>query len=136
IARRAAMSAAGPPQGANCAPPGGVGAHTRVAARRWAFAAALLAVGLPIARAAVEAVDDAGVTVTLKAPAVRIVSLAPHATELLYAAGAGDRIVGVLATSDWPPEALAKPKVGDSRALDLERILLLAPDLIVTWPFA
>ena len=43
---------------------------------------------------------------------------------------------GVLATSDWPPEALAKPKVGDSRALDLERILLLKPDLVVTWPFA
>jgi iron complex transport system substrate-binding protein len=108
----------------------------RVAALRWAFAAVLLAVGLPSACGAVEAVDDAGVTVRLPAPAVRIVSLAPHATELLYAAGAGDSVVGVLATSDWPPEALAKPRVGDSRALDLERILVLAPDLIVTWPFA
>ena len=106
----------------------------RVAAHRCAFAAALLAAALPTARAAVEAVDDAGVTVTLAAPAVRIVSLAPHATELLYAAGAGDRVVGVLATSDWPPEALRKPRVGDSRALDLERILVLAPDLVVTWP--
>ena len=113
-----------------------MGAHMSVAARRWAFAAVLLAAGLPTARAAVEAVDDAGVTVRLRAPAVRIVSLAPHATELLYAAGAGDRVVGVLATSDWPPEALAKPRVGDSRALDLERILVLAPDLVVTWPFA
>jgi iron complex transport system substrate-binding protein len=45
-------------------------------------------------------------------------------------------VVGVLATSDWPPEAGAKPKVGDSRALDLERIFLLKPDLVVTWPFA
>jgi iron complex transport system substrate-binding protein len=88
------------------------------------------------ARAALEVVDDAGATVKLAAPASRIVSLAPHATELLYAAGAGDRVVGVLATSDWPPEAIAKPKVGDSRALDLERILLLKPDLVVTWPFA
>lgn len=87
-------------------------------------------------RAAVEVIDDTGATVKLAAPASRIVSLAPHATELLYAAGAGERVVGVLATSDWPPEALAKPKVGDSRALDLERILLLKPDLVVTWPFA
>jgi iron complex transport system substrate-binding protein len=99
------------------------------------LAIALCAVALS-ARAAVEAVDDTGATVKLAAPASRIVSLAPHATELLYAAGAGDRVVGVLATSDWPPEALAKPKVGDSRALDLERIFLLKPDLVVTWPFA
>jgi iron complex transport system substrate-binding protein len=104
--------------------------------RRWALAALLLAAGLSSARAAIEAVDDAGTTVRLASPAMRIVSLAPHATELLYAAGAGDRVVAVLATSDWPPEAAAKPKVGDSRALDLERIFLLKPDLVVTWPFA
>jgi iron complex transport system substrate-binding protein len=91
---------------------------------------------LPAALAAVQAVDDAGTTVTLAAPALRIVSLAPHATELLYAAGAGERVVGVLATSDWPPEVAGKPRVGDSRALDLERIVALAPDLVVTWPFA
>jgi len=106
------------------------------AARRWVCVVALVAACTPMARAAVEAVDDAGVTVKLASPATRIVSLAPHATELLYAAGAGDRVVGVLATSDWPPEALSKPKVGDARALDMERILLLAPDLVVTWPFA
>jgi iron complex transport system substrate-binding protein len=98
--------------------------------------AAWLAAVLPAALAAVQAVDDAGTTVRLAAPALRIVSLAPHATELLYAAGAGDRVVGVLATSDWPPEVAGKPRVGDSRALDLERILALAPDLVVTWPFA
>ncbi len=95
-----------------------------------------LAAWLPVAAAAVQVVDDTGTTVRLAAPATRIVSLAPHATELLYAAGAGERVVGVLATSDWPPEAAGKPKVGDSRALDLERIFLLAPDLVVTWPFA
>jgi len=98
--------------------------------------AAALAAWLPAALAAVQAVDDAGATVTLAAPALRIVSLAPHATELLYAAGAGERVVGVLATSDWPPEVAGKPRVGDSRALDLERIVALAPDLVVTWPFA
>jgi iron complex transport system substrate-binding protein len=104
------------------------------AARR--ILAAALAAWLPAALAAVQAVDDAGATVTLAAPALRIVSLAPHATELLYAAGAGDRVVGVLATSDWPPEVAGTPRVGDSRALDLERIVALAPDLVVTWPFA
>lgn len=98
--------------------------------------AAVLAAWLPAALAAVQAVDDAGTTVTLAAPALRIVSLAPHATELLYAAGAGERVVGVLATSDWPPEVAGKPRVGDSRALDLERIVALSPDLVVTWPFA
>ncbi len=100
------------------------------------FGVAALLTWLTAAQAAVQVVDDAGVTVTLAAPAARIVSLAPHATELLYAAGAGDRVVGVLATSDWPPESAAKPRVGDSRALDLERILALAPDLVVTWPYA
>jgi iron complex transport system substrate-binding protein len=111
--------------------------------RRRAAAVALavaftLAVALaaPVARASVSATDDAGATIALAAPAQRIVSLAPHATELLYAAGAGDRVVGVLASSDWPPEAKAKPRVGDARALDLERILTLAPDLVVTWPYA
>jgi iron complex transport system substrate-binding protein len=88
------------------------------------------------ARGAVSVTDDEGATVVLDKPAARIVSLAPHATELLYAAGAGDRVVGVLSTSDWPPEATAKPKVGDAHRLDLERILTLAPDLIVTWPYS
>jgi len=116
-----------------------MGAHRSGAGIRRILTAALVAwlpAVLPAALAAVQAVDDAGTTVKLAAPATRIVSLAPHATELLYAAGAGDRVVGVLATSDWPPEVAAKPKVGDSRALDLERIVALAPDLVVTWPFA
>ena len=99
-----------------------------------ALAAAAMVSGA--AMAAVAVIDDAGATIALAAPARRIVSLAPHATELLYAAGAGDRLVGALATSDWPSEAKALPRVGDSRALDLERILLLKPDLVVTWPFA
>lgn len=88
------------------------------------------------ARATIAVTDDEGATVALDKPAARIVSLAPHATELLYAAGAGDRVVGVLSTSDWPPEAAAKPRVGDAHRLDLERIVTLAPDLIVAWPYS
>ena len=88
-----------------------------------------------IASAAVSAVDDDGRVVTLAAPARRIVSLAPHATELLFALDAGTRVVGASAASDWPPEARSLPRVGDARAIDLERIVALAPDLVVTWPY-
>lgn len=99
---------------------------------RAALAIALLGLSLH-ATAAVSTVDDAGRTVTLPQPARRIVSLAPHATELLFAAGGGSRIVGAVEYSDYPPEARAIPRVGDNRALDLERIAALKPDLIVIW---
>ena len=85
--------------------------------------------------AAVTATDDAGNVVTLAQPAQRIVSLAPHATELLFAAGAGPRVVGVVAHSDWPREARTVSGVGDANALDLERIVALRPDLVVAWPY-
>ncbi|WP_404991724.1 cobalamin-binding protein [Cupriavidus pauculus] len=85
------------------------------------------------AHAAVSVVDDAGETVTLAQPARRIVSLAPHVTELIYAAGGGERIVGTVSYSDYPPQARDIPRVGDNKALDLERIAALKPDLIVVW---
>jgi iron complex transport system substrate-binding protein len=88
------------------------------------------------AGAALEVIDTTGATVALSAPARRIVSLAPNATELLFAAGAGDRVVGALSPSDWPPEAARLPRVGDASALDLERIVALKPDLAVAWPYA
>lgn len=94
-----------------------------------------LAVAAGAAAAPVEATDDSGQRVALPAPARRIVSLAPHATEILFAAGAGQVVVGVSAWSDFPPEANAIPKVGDAIGLDLERIVALAPDLVVTWPW-
>ncbi|HEY7903986.1 MAG TPA: cobalamin-binding protein [Casimicrobiaceae bacterium] len=93
------------------------------------------ACALAPARAEVVAVDDAGTRVTLAQPARRIVSLAPHATELLFAAGAGARIVGVVAGSNFPPAAAGIPVVGDANAIDLERLVALAPDLVVTWPY-
>jgi iron complex transport system substrate-binding protein len=104
---------------------------------RVALAAGLMLVAFAAAgaRAEIRVVDDSGATVVLAAPARRIVSLAPHATELLFAAGAGDRVVGVLKGSDHPPAAARLPVVGDAYALDLERIVALHPDLIVTWPY-
>jgi iron complex transport system substrate-binding protein len=97
-----------------------------------AFAAAL---AIAPAHAAIAVVDDSGATVAVAAPVRRIVSLAPHATELVFAAGAGSRLVGVVAGSDWPPQARAIERVGDAHALDVERIVALRPDLVVTWPY-
>ena len=105
----------------------------RAAAVGAAFAFGWLVVG--VADADVRATDDSGAAITLASPAQRIVSLAPHATELLFAAGAGARIAGVMSGSDFPPAAAELPVVGTANALDLERILALRPDLIVTWPY-
>ena len=85
------------------------------------------------ARATVTATDDTDVTVSLATPAQRVISLAPHATELIYAAGGGAKLVGTVSYSDYPPAAQKVPRVGDNTALDLERIVALKPDLIVVW---
>ncbi|WP_175867408.1 cobalamin-binding protein [Burkholderia contaminans] len=87
----------------------------------------------PLVHADVSTRDDAGNAVTLPAPAQRVISLAPHATELVYAAGGGAKLVGTVTYSDYPPAAQAIPRVGDNKALDLERIAALKPDLIVVW---
>lgn len=86
-----------------------------------------------LAQGSVEVTDDLGDTVTLEAPAQRIVSLAPHATELLFSVGAGTRIVGAVNYSDHPPEARDIPRVGGYNAVDFERIVELAPDLVIAW---
>ena len=99
------------------------------------FLALALVLVARTACAAVSVVDDAGNDVTLAGPAQRIVSLAPHATEMLFAAGAGGALVGVVAHSDWPAAARTLPRVGDAAALDLERIASLRPDLVVAWPY-
>jgi len=85
------------------------------------------------AHAAISVTDDSGATVTLAAPATRVITLSPHATELVYAAGGGAKLVGTVAFSDYPPQAKTVPRVGDNRTLDLERIAALRPDLIVVW---
>lgn len=82
---------------------------------------------------AITVTDDSGASVTLAKPAERVVSLAPHVTELLFAAGGGARIVGAVTYSDYPKAAQSIARVGDNKALDLERIGALHPDLIVVW---
>lgn len=93
----------------------------------------LLSVCLSGTAAALSVRDDTGHIVTLPAPAQRIISLAPHTTELLFAAGAGASVVGVSAYSDYPPAARHLPRVGGAGGLDLETILGLRPDLVVAW---
>ncbi len=85
------------------------------------------------ALAEIRVVDDSGQTLALKSPARRIISLSPPITETLYAVGAGERIVATVEYADYPEAAKKIPRVGDSAALDMERIVSLKPDLIVVW---
>lgn len=95
--------------------------------------ALVVVLGCALAQAEIAVTDDSGSRISLKAPARRIVSLAPHTTELLFAAGAGKALVGVSSFSDYPAQAKDIPSVGNSSALDIERIIALRPDLVVGW---
>ena len=92
-----------------------------------------LAVAPAPAAAAITVRDDAGNTVTLAQPAQRVIAMAPHITELLFAAGGGERVVGVMNYSDYPEAAKRLPLVGSNQQIDLERVLSLRPDLLVVW---
>lgn len=91
-----------------------------------------LLLSLPL-QAAVSVSDDFGQTITLPQPARRIVSLAPHITELLFAAGAGAAVVGTSEYSDYPDAATRIARIGGGGGLDLEAIIALQPDLVVAW---
>jgi len=93
----------------------------------------LAALAAAQAQAAITVKDDDGKLVTLQKPAQRVISLAPHVTEMLFAAGGGSHVVGVVAYSDFPEEAKKIPQIGSNREVDLERIMTLKPDLIVVW---
>jgi iron complex transport system substrate-binding protein len=77
--------------------------------------------------------DDRGHVLASEPAAARIVTVAPNLTELAFAAGAGERIVGVSAYSNFPAATRTRAKVGDAYGLDFERILLLKPDLVLAW---
>ena len=82
---------------------------------------------------ALTVVDDAGRRVELRAPARRIVSLSPAVTELLFALGAGDRVVGRTTWCDFPPAALVVPSVGDGMNPNIEAVAARRPDLVVLY---
>lgn len=77
------------------------------------------------------ATDATGFTLSLSQPPNRIISLSPGNTEILFALGLKDKIVGVTTYCDEPPEALEKEKIGNVTEIDLEKILTLQPDLIL-----
>lgn len=79
------------------------------------------------------AVDDAGDTVRLAAPASRVVSLIPATTELLFALGAGGQVVGRTAWCDYPAAATAVPNMGDGLRPNLEAVLAQRPDLVILY---
>lgn len=88
--------------------------------------------GLAMA-AELKIIDDTGRTLVLGGPATRIVSLAPGATAMLFAAGGGSRVVGTVEYSDEPEAAKQIPRIGDSQSFDAERVLALHPDVVVAW---
>lgn len=87
----------------------------------------------PASATAIQVGDDQGRTVSLTAPARRAVTLAPHATELVFAAGAGDRIAATIRGSDYPPAARQLPVIGDGTQPDPERVAAVRPDLLIAW---
>ena len=113
--------------------------------RRWAhrthLAGLLLLAAVPACReagrapppASLAVTDDAGRPVALTAPARRVVSLLPSFTELLFAIGAGDRLVGRTTWCDYPPEAVRVPSVGDGMPPNVEAVAARHPDLVVLY---
>ena len=84
-------------------------------------------------KAQIQVKDDSGNLISLKQPARKVISLSPGLTELLYAAGGAEYIQGVVSFSDYPEAARKLPQIGSYNALDMEKILILQPDLVVAW---
>ena len=98
------------------------------------FFLVVLAVGCGSAgAAAIEVIDDNGHAMSLAQPARRIITLTPHVTEMVYAAGGGSRIVATVTASDYPAQARALPRIGDGMSPDPEKVAAYKPDLVVGW---
>jgi iron complex transport system substrate-binding protein len=82
---------------------------------------------------ALEVIDDRGTTIHLERPARRIASLAPHLAEIAFAAGAGAKLAGVSSFSRHPAAAKLLPVVASYGRVDIERLIVLKPDLVLAW---
>ena len=78
--------------------------------------------------------DDLGRVVEVAPPPLRIVSLTPGATEMLFAAGAGAQLIATVQYSSEPPAAREVPRNGDVAAIDMERLVALRPQVVIAWP--
>lgn len=87
----------------------------------------------PIFAQKIDIIDDSGRRLHFASPPARIVSLSPHATELLFAVGAGEQVVAVDNWSNFPLEINELPRLGDMYSLHFERLLAQRPDLVVVW---
>jgi ABC-type Fe3+-hydroxamate transport system substrate-binding protein len=88
---------------------------------------------IPHAHAQTRVTDDRGAHITLSAPARRVITLSPHATELVFAAGGGTQIAATVNASDFPPAARALPRIGEGLQPEPEIVLRLTPDLLIGW---
>jgi iron complex transport system substrate-binding protein len=94
-------------------------------------AAAATPAPTPVAAFPLTLVDDEGTSVTIPSRPERIVSLTPATTEILFAIGAGPRVVATTDFDDYPPEAVALPDVASYQGVDVEKIVGLEADLVV-----
>ena len=92
-----------------------------------------LLVHIAVAHCSVAAIDATGVRVTLARPAMRVIALAPHLTEMVYEVGGGARLIAVSDFSDFPSKARSLPRVGDAFSANRESLLALKPDLVLVW---
>jgi len=79
----------------------------------------------------IEVTDQLGRVVKLEKVPERIISLAPSNTEILFALGLGDKVVGVTEYCNYPEAATAKTKIGGYSTVDLEKVVALSPDLVL-----
>lgn len=83
--------------------------------------------------AEIHVVDDLGRDLKLQSSAQRIISLAPHLTEVVYAVGGGDQMIATVAWSDFPEEAKSLPVIGSNNKINYEALLSFNPDLVLVW---
>jgi iron complex transport system substrate-binding protein len=100
--------------------------------RAWVTAVMLMLCG-GTAHAQLTIRDDAGRPLLLREPAERIVTLSPSLTEIAFAAGLGDLVVGVDSLSDYPPEAKKVAQVATGDRFTVEQLANLKPDLVLAW---
>ena len=100
---------------------------------RYCLIALLWVLFTPAGSAQITVRDAMDRTLVLEKPATRVISLAPHITEVVYAAGAGEQLVGAVSYSDYPEAASAIPRVGSYDSVSYETLLTLKPDLVLAW---
>ncbi len=100
---------------------------------RYCLIALLWVLLTPAGSAQITVRDAMDRTLVLEKPATRVISLAPHITEVVYAAGAGEQLVGAVSYSDYPEAAKAIPRVGSYDSVSYETLLTLKPDLVLAW---